>query len=169
MALDPLNFMFAIIVDEAKAKHAFEELRRHGLSDDDVFVLAGEDGAAWIDAIGDRPAIVDPEEQQTVPQPAEEPAPAETEATPETQGDGAEPGLMTRFARALGIEPRKPGERKAWTDPDRYKHAARDGQYVFAVRAPARDDQDSISRILHEHGGRFINYYGRINTTNFYR
>jgi hypothetical protein len=167
MSLDPLNFMFAIITDEAEAKKAFEELRRGGLGEDEVFVLAGNEGAAWIDSIGSRPAIVDPEEQLKQQQQRAEEAAAE--AAKDSQNSG-EPGLITRFMRALGITPQTPGaEAPAWSDPDRYKHAAREGHFVFAVRAPEAEDQDRISRILREHGGRFINYYGRLNTTTFYK
>jgi hypothetical protein len=184
MALDPLNFMFAIITDETQARRAFEELRRRGLGDDEVFVLAGPDGASWIDSIGNRPAIIDPEEQkQQQAKLADSPPEPEPEAEPAAnEGSAAEanraeettaapaPGLITRFMRALGIEPQAPGGPVPnWSDPDRYKHAAREGHFVFAVRAPQPEDQDRISRILREHGGRFINYYGRLNTTTFYR
>lgn len=197
MPIDPLNFMFAIITDETQARRAFEALRRVGLGEDDVFVLAGADGASWIDAIGTRPAIIDPEEQrkqqQAVarassttdaetpatesgaetpdPTPASSPAPARS--SPST-APGEPPHLFTRLMRALGINPgpstpRAPRETINWTDPDRYKHAASEGHFVFAVRAPSPEDQDRVSRVLKEYGGRFINYYGRLNTTTYFK
>jgi hypothetical protein len=178
MSLDPLNFMFAIITDETQARRAFEELRRRGLGEDEVFVLAGAEGAAWIDSIGSRPAIVDPEEQQRSQPAAQEPAEPEADTQPAaapanaTNQNAREPGMLTRFMRALGIDPAQgPGQpaAQAWNDPDRYKHAAREGHFVFAVRAPAPEDQDRVSRVLREHGGRFINYYGRLNTTSYYK
>ncbi len=193
MSLDPLNFMFAIITDETQARRAFAELRRRGLGEDEVFVLAGADGAAWIDSIGSRPAIVDPEEQRKQQARMAKDAAAEAEAGNEeaqtqsaeipqateagesaAQHDGYGPGLWTRLLRALGVNPQPGGGgaapvEQAWNDPDRYKHAAKEGHFVFAVRAPHPEDQDSVSKVLREHGGRFIKYYGRLNTTTFYK
>ena len=46
---------------------------------------------------------------------------------------------------------------------DRYERALRDGHIVLAVLTPTEDRKDRAVEMLKECGGRFINFFGRLN------
>ena len=72
-------------------------------------------------------------------------------------------GVAVRVAEWLGISDSEM-EMK-----DRYERALRDGRCVVAVLAPDDERKAAAARIVHEHGGQFVNYLGRLAIEVLYR
>jgi hypothetical protein len=52
---------------------------------------------------------------------------------------------------------------------DRYEEALRGGNTVVAILAPSDDRKERAAQILNECGGRFINFFGRLNVERIAR
>jgi hypothetical protein len=77
---------------------------------------------------------------------------------------GAVHGLITRLRRIVSFTVMDQLPDMAW-----YDAAIRAGQAVVMVRLRGDDRKAEAVRILREHGGHFINYYGRFATEEILR
>jgi hypothetical protein len=77
---------------------------------------------------------------------------------------GAVHGLLTRLRRIVSFTVMDQLPDMAW-----YDAAIRAGQAVVMVRLRGDDRKTEAARILREHGGHFINYYGRFATEEVLR
>lgn len=77
---------------------------------------------------------------------------------------GAVHGLLTRLRRIVSFTVMDQLPDMAW-----YDAAIRTGQAVVMVRLRGDDRKAEAARILREHGGHFINYYGRFATEEVLR
>jgi hypothetical protein len=66
-------------------------------------------------------------------------------------------GIAVRIAERLGIAD---GEMAM---KDQYEQALRDGQCMVIVHAATEERKMLAARLLHEHGGHFIHYLGRLS------
>jgi hypothetical protein len=69
-------------------------------------------------------------------------------------------GFQDWFIRLTGSVGLKNAETEM---KDRYEQALRDGHTVLAILTPTEDRKDRAAQILKECGGRFINFFGRLN------
>jgi hypothetical protein len=69
-------------------------------------------------------------------------------------------GFLDWFIRLTGSVGLKNAETEM---KDRYEQALRDGNTLLAVLTPTDDRKDRAAQILKECGGRFINFFGRLN------
>ena len=77
---------------------------------------------------------------------------------------GAVHGLVTRLRRILSFAVMDQLPDMAW-----YDAAIRGGRAVVMVRVRGDDRKAAATRVLHEHDGHFINYYGRFATEEIVR
>ena len=75
-------------------------------------------------------------------------------------------GLQDWFIRLTGSVGLKNAETEM---KDRYEQALRDGNTVLAILTPTDDRKDRAAQILKECGGRFINFFGRLNVERITR
>lgn len=75
-------------------------------------------------------------------------------------------GLQDWFIRLTGSVGLKNAETEM---KDRYEQALRDGHTVVAVLTPTEDRKDRAAQSLQECGGRFINFFGRLNVERIAR
>ena len=69
-------------------------------------------------------------------------------------------GFQDWFIRLTGSVGLKNAETEM---KDRYEQALRDGHTVLTILTPTEDRKDRAAQILKECGGRFINFFGRLN------
>jgi hypothetical protein len=75
-------------------------------------------------------------------------------------------GFQDWFIRLTGSVGLKNAETEM---KDRYEQALRDGSTVVAVLTPTNDRKDRAAEILKQCGGRFINFFGRLNVERITR
>jgi hypothetical protein len=73
---------------------------------------------------------------------------------------GRSHGLLARIWRSIQF-----ATMDALPDAGRYAAAAQEGRFVLAVRAEDEARRAKLVEILERHGGHFINYYGKLTTT----
>ena len=75
-------------------------------------------------------------------------------------------GLQDWFIRLTGSVGLKNAETEM---KDRYEEALRGGNTVVAILTPTEDRKERAAQILNECGGRFINFFGRLNVERIAR
>jgi hypothetical protein len=75
-------------------------------------------------------------------------------------------GFQDWFIRLTGSVGLKNAETEM---KDRYEQALRDGHTVLTVLTPTEDRKDRAAQSLKECGGRFINFFGRLNVERIAR
>ena len=81
-------------------------------------------------------------------------------------GGTARKGFQDWFIRLTGSIGLKNAETEM---KDRYEQALRDGNTVVAILTPTEDRKDRAAEIIKECGGRFINFFGRLNVERITR
>lgn len=75
-------------------------------------------------------------------------------------------GFQDWFIRLTGSVGLKNAETEM---KDRYEQALRDGHTVLAILTPTEDRKDRAAEMIKECGGRFINFFGRLNVERITR
>ena len=119
----PTGSLMAVLPDAESAAATAAALRASGITDRDITILRGEEGADRLD------------------------------------GTGAVNGLIARLRRLVSFT-----LMDQLVDMALYERAVRDGQVVVMVQPRDEARKAAAIAILREHGGHFINYYGRFAT-----
>lgn len=80
---------------------------------------------------------------------------AAAQSLSESTGRTGLAGLAMRLVKSIGI----PDDETAMKD--RYADALEEGRYMVVVQAPTEERRELAAQLLHEHGGRFVNFLGR--------
>ena len=124
----PAGSLLAVLPDAESAAAAAAAVRAAGITDRDITILRGPEGADRLD------------------------------------GTGAVNGLVARLRRLVSFT-----LMDQLVDMALYEQAVREGQVVLMVRARDEERKAAAIAVVRQHGGHFINYYGRFATEEIAR